>query len=315
MDVESLEILVEVVRKGSFAAVARDRGVAASSISRAIASLEDELGIRLFQRNTRRVVPSEAGAIYLDRVEHAIEELRRARTLAGDLGGTVRGTLRITAPVSFAQAWVIPLLPRLHAAHPELHLDVVLTDEVIDLLEARVDAAIRLGPSIPPDFIARKLCPMSSVVCASPAYLEARGRPRRPAELAEHDCLLFPIQAYRRWRFRARDRKGGGEPQEVPVRGRCVISTAYALRQCAAGGMGVALLPRWVVCDELRDGRLVDVFPGHEVTATEFESFAWIVYPSRTYLPLKVRVLAELLERELAPPPWERPERATGARR
>jgi DNA-binding transcriptional LysR family regulator len=318
MDVESLEILVEVVRKGSFAAVARDRGVAASSISRTIASLEGELGIRLFQRNTRRVVPSEAGAIYLDRAQPAIEELRRARALARDLGGTVRGTLRITAPVTFGHAWVVPLLPRLHADHPELHLDVMLTDAVVDLLKERVDAAIRIGPLAPSDFVARRLCPMTSVVCASPGYLEAHDRPRRPAELADHDCLLFPIQAYRRWRFRARGdqpgRKRGPTIEEVAVRGRCVVSTAFALRQCATGGMGLALLPRWVVADDLRAGSLVDVFPGHDVTATEFDNHVWMIYPSRTHLPLKVRVLAELLERELSGAPWEHPDDARAPR-
>ena len=203
---------------------------------------------------------------------------------------------------------VRPPIPR---RPPELHLDLVLTDEVVDLLEQRVDLAIRIGPLAPSDFVARKLCPMTSVVCASPAYLETRGRPHRPADLATHECLLFPIQAYRRWRFRARTgRPSRKRPhpaiEEVSVRGRCVISTAFALRQCAAGGMGLALLPRWVVADDLRAGRLVDVFSDHDVTATEFENHVWLVYPSRTHLPLKVRSFVELLERELSPAPWER---------
>ena len=293
MEVATLRAFVEVMRRGSFAAVARDRGVAASSVSRAIAALEDELGIRLFQRSTRRLAPTEAGSLYFERIEPIVVELERARLMAADMGDRPTGTLRVTAPVSFAQLNLVPLMPELGERYPDLILELLLTDRQVDLVAERIDVALRLGRLSDSALVARRLCPMVSVVCASPGYLSRRGRPRAPGDLPDHDCLLFPMPGWStRWRFR----DSQGRISEAPVNARLTISNALALGQCALAGMGLSLLPRWIIGRELYDGSLVDVFPDHEVTATDFDTAAWLLYPSRSYLPLKVRAFVDFLE-------------------
>ncbi len=302
MDTEALRVFLDVMRRGSFAAVAREHDVAPSSISRTIAGLEDELGLRLFQRTTRRLAPTEAGLIYLERVQPLVEELERAHLAAADVGAQPRGTLRLTAPVSFAQEGLLPYLPRLLEPNPELKLDLIITDAMVDLVAERVDVALRLGRLPDSELVARRLAGFDFVVCAAPAYLERRGRPRRPEDLARHECILFQMGGLRsRWRFRR-----AGRELEVEVAGRSVLSNALAIHRCAVAGMGVALLPRWAVAASLREAALVELFPRHQATATAFDPGVWLLYPSRRYLPLKVRVFVEFLEACYRPrPPWD----------
>lgn len=297
VDVDALKIFIDVMRRGSFAAVARERDVAPSSISRAIAGLEDELGLRLLQRTTRRLAPTEAGAQYFERIEPLVDELSRAHQQAVDVGQTPRGTLRLTAPLSFAQCTVLPLLPELLQEHPQLHVELVLTDSMVDLVAERIDVALRLGRLADSDLVARRLAAFDFATVAAPEYLEHHGRPRRPADLSTHECLLFLMSGLRsRWRFRRR-----GEITEVQVHGRCVLTNAMAVQQCAIRGLGVALLPRWAVAEPLQSGALVELLTGYEATSTDFDPAVWLVYPSRSYLPLKVRAFADFLEQRWRP--------------
>jgi len=303
MDTEVLEIFIETVRRGSFAAVARDRGVDPSSISRAIATLEGDLGIRLLQRSTRRLAPTEAGQIYFERVEPIVEELGRARALAADTGERPTGTLRIAAPVSFAQLNIVDLLPEFSAAYPDLSLDLMLTDVALDLVTERIDVALRMGPLADSSLVAHRLAPMVARACASPAYLARHGRPARPRDLAGHNCLLLALPGFGpRWRFR--DVDGGTE--EVLVSGRVTTSNGIALKSFALAGMGITLQSRWTAGRELRSGSLVDLFPEYEVTASSFDNAVWVLYPSRAYLPLKVRVFVDFLKEKFRNgPPWD----------
>ena len=294
------------MRRGSFAAVARDRNVDPSSISRAIAGLEDELGVRLFQRTTRRLAPTGAGAAYFDRVEPLVEELERARLTAVDSAERPTGLLRIAAPVSFAELNLVPLLPALAARYPDLSLDLQLTDATLDLVGERIDVALRLGPKPQAGLVAHRLAPLVARVCASPAYLERHGHPAQPEDLGAHNCLLLDLQGFEdRWRFRDRE----GQVTAVAVRGRLRTSNAVALKQCALAGMGIILQGRWIVGRELREGTLIDLFPEHEATAASFEAPAmWLIYPTRTYLPLKVRAFVQFLRAAFAgAPPWDTP--------
>ena len=290
MEIATLRTFVEVVRRGSFAAVARDRNVDPSSISRTIAGLEGELGVRLFQRTTRQLSPTASGVAYYERVEPMIVELEQAALKATDSGETPRGTLRITSAVGFAEANLVPLLPAFAARYPEL----VLTDRFLDLVEDRLDVAIRLGRLTESSLVANRLCEIGFVTAASPDYLRRHGRPRNPTELERHQCLRYPIAGYgATWRFR----DPAGAVTEVPVRGRVAATNVVALGRCAASGMGIVLLPRWTIAELLRTGELVDVFPGIDATHSEFDAAAWLVYPSRRYLPLKVRVFADYMKR------------------
>lgn len=296
MDLSVLQIFVEVMRHGSFAAVARDRNIDPSSVSRTVASLESELGIRLFQRTTRKLSPTEAGMTYFERVEPLIEEIQQAADIAKDISGNPKGTIRVTASVSFGLKCIVPLLPKLEKNYPELTVDLLLTDSVLDLLTERIDVAIRLGQLTDSTLIAQRLMQTRYYVCASPDYLERFGTPKRPEDIEQHNCLLFPLPGFNtRWIFKEKKEN----IQEILIQGNTIISNAIALQQCAINGMGLALLADWLIDDNIGNGELVKLFPDYQVTATDFNTAAWLLYPSRAYIPLKVKVFVEELRKHV----------------
>lgn len=296
MDIEALRIFVDVMKHGSFAAVARQRDVDPSSVSRSISALEAELGVRLFQRTTRKLAPTEAGAEYFARVEGPLREVERAGQQALDLLGQPTGTLRVTACTSFGQRVLAPLLPKLRERYPRITIELVLADHHVDIVEEQIDVAIRFGPKPGADFIASRLVPRRFHVCASPAYLEKHGRPRHPLDLSARDCLLFPMQGYRSvWKFR----REGEKAIPVPVTGHLIVSHGLTMTACAVQGLGPALLPDWLCRGEIASGQLVDLFPDYEWAATDFDTAAWLVYPSRDYIPLKLRAFIDFLREEV----------------
>lgn len=321
MEIATLRVFVEVTRRRSFTAVARTMNVDPSSVSRTISRLEEELGVRLFNRTTRHLSPTEAALAYFDRIEPLIDELERAALIAADSGETPRGLLRITAAVSFAQVNLVPLLPEFSRRYPGVRFELLLTDRTLDLVEERIDLALRVGRLSESSLIAHRLCEMTYVLCASPEYLRRRGRPRAPLDLERHDCLRYPVPGYgARWRFR----KGDGDDFEVPVAGTVVATTMMALLQCAVAGMGIVMIPRWIAAAELVAGTLVDLFPNYNATVSEFDLAAWMLYPSRSYVPLKVRAFADFLKEQFRagspaeanlPSPRRRHERMRAAAR
>lgn len=297
MDTDALRIFVEVARRGSFAAVARDRETAASHMSRAVAALEQELGFRLFQRTTRRMSLTEAGARYLGRVEVLIEELEGARDSARAISAAPAGTLRLTASVAFGTKRIMPLLGGFREECPDVQVELVLTDATLDLVAERIDLAVRLGPSTHADMISSKLVDTRYRVCAAHAWVAKHGMPVRPADLARHDCLLFDLPDFRsRWQFRL----GKGPEELVPVHGSLIASSPLALLEGAIAGLGPTLLPSWLLEPEFAAGRLIDLYPRHQVAATRFDTAAWIIYPSRAFLPAKVRHMIDFLRRNIS---------------
>lgn len=297
MDVQQLKTFVAVVHHGSFAAAARQLDMAPSMVSRAVAALEAELGVRLLQRSTRQLSLSDAGAAYYEQVRSVLDGLERASDEARASTGEVRGTVRLTTTVAFGQVLVVPLLPELHALHPGIELELVLTDVVVDILAERIDMAIRLGPAADTSLVGTQLSRISYRVCASPGYLRAHGRPRTPAELAQRDCPRFPLQGFRtQWKFR----DALGAVETVEVKGWLVMSSALALHRAALDGLGPVLLGHWLVDDDIAAGRLVNLFPAHEVTAASFDSSAWLLHPSRTYVPRRVRAVLDYFKARLA---------------
>jgi DNA-binding transcriptional LysR family regulator len=298
MDIESLRLFVEVMRRGSFAAVARDRNLDPSSISRAIRSLEDELGARLFQRTTRALTPSESAAAYFDRIAAAIDEIEKANLIVRDVANPASGQLRVTTSVAFGKQCLVPVLPDFMKAYPELTIELLLSDSVLDLVSERIDVAIRLGLLPDSTLVAHKLLPARYSVVASPDYLaKAAHALEKPADLQMHQCVLFSYAGFRnRWIFRERD----GSTFEVPVAGRVFTQNAIGVLEGARAGIGPALLGDWLTGTDVRRNRLVQLFPGYEVTATSFDTAVWFIYPSKTYLPLKVRVFLDYLRTALA---------------
>lgn len=301
MDIERLRIFADVMRRGSFSAVARERDVDASSISRAVSALESDLGVSLLRRSTRNLAPTEAGVVYFERVVKLIEEFDEARQLAVDAGAEPEGVLRITALVGFAQLNLLPLLPKFSELHPRITFELLLTDQPLDLLAERVDVAIRLGPIEDSSFRTFKLCEGEYVVCASPNYLATHDAIEKPADLENHGCIPFPQTDYRtEWKFRA----AGGDISGVPVSPMCVASNGLAVRQCALDGMGPALLPTWLIGADLAENKLVALFPDHSVTGSNFDEAIWVLYPASAYMPRKTRLFVDFLrdEFEKGPP-------------
>lgn len=288
-----LEILLDVMRQRSFSAVARDRQVDPSVISRTVGMVEEKFGIRLFQRTTRRVTPTEAAKIFLDAVALPLEEIRRATQEATETTAAPRGTLRITASVSFGQRCIVPILPLFLDRHPDISVELILTDTVVDLLTDRIDLAIRLGSLHDSTLVAKRLMQTHYIVCASPEYLRRNKRPATPADLSSHHCLLFSLPGFRsNWKFKSKT----GKILDVPVTGRVITSNALALQHYACEGTGVALLPNWIVDAEIKDGRLINLFPGYKATGSSFETGIWCLYPSRHHVPAKVRAFSGFLQ-------------------
>jgi DNA-binding transcriptional LysR family regulator len=178
-------------------------------------------------------------------------------------------------------------------AYPDLSIDLILTDAVVDIIAEEIDLAIRLGELSDSRLISTRLMSTRYRACGSPAYLKSAAKLQHPTDLAQHDCLVFPLPGYRSlWRFRRKR----GEILEVPIKGAVAISNSLALRRAALDGLGPALLANWLVDGEIRKGNLVELFPGFEVSAQNFDTAAWIVYPSRAYVPRKVRVFIEFLK-------------------
>lgn len=287
----ALRLFQDVARAGSFAAVARARGIDPSIVSRQIKGVEQALGFRLFERNTRRLNLTEAGQLYLDRVRGVLDELEAARQEATDILSLPSGRLRITASTAFGERWLMPRLPGFAMRYPDITLDLLLTDNVVDIARDGVDLAIRLTPQPGGALVARKLMDTTYHVVASPDYLEKAGPLSGPDDLRTRDCLLLPLPGYRsHWRFRR-----GAEVLEVPVTGRVTASSPLALHRAARDGMGPALLAGWIVDRDVGAGRLVECLPGWEASAADFDTAAWLVYPSRDYVPGKVRAMIDHL--------------------
>jgi len=291
MDIETLYLFAEVMRQRSFSAIAKTRGIAASSVSRSISALEAQVGARLFQRTTRQVVPTEAGQLYFERITPVLEELEIAGQLVSDVEGRPQGTLRITAPVGFAESLLMPLITEFNQLYPELSLELLLHDRYTDLVEERIDVAIRLGTLQDSSYIARQLSAMEFFIVASPEYLESNGVPQMPEQLSEHRCLIFPRGGHNSsWFFKRKQKI-----QEVSIKGRHLITQSTATKQCTLAGMGISLLPDWLVKTEIEKGELVKLFTDYQVTATDYKAGVWLLYPCRQYLPAKVRVFSDFL--------------------
>jgi len=300
MELQTLNLFVEVARRGSFAAVARTHGVDPSSVSRVVGLLEAQLGVRLLQRSTRRMVLTEAGERLLAQLAPLLDELGGVLNDTAQRSAEPSGTLRLTTSITFGHLRVLPLLPEFRQRYPQVKLDCLFSDEVLDLLDHHIDLAVRLAPVESPGLVVSKLIDTHYRVVASPDYLRRTPPLRQPADVAQHNCLLMPYRNFKsHWLFR----DAQGQQQEVPVQGDITLSTPQALRDAALLHLGPTLLADWLACDALHQGTLVDPFPDYAVTASSFDAAAWLVYPSRSYLPAKVRVMIDFLRERLGAPP------------
>lgn len=295
MDTQLLTIFLEVAKQGSFAAAARRGDRDPSYVSRSIANLEQQLNVQLFKRSTRRLSLTESGQRYLARVGPIMEELYLAEEEARQLTKTPSGLIRLTASTAFGELCLMPLMPAFYRQYPDISLDLRLSDSNVDLFADDVDLACRLSPSFQSDLIGVKLFDTCYRICASPAYLQGSRTLVEPTDLAQHHCVVFSLPHYRsRWLFRNK----GADIDEVKIKTRFSVSNALALKQALLRGIGPGLAPNWLVDDEIQKGKLVNLFPKHQVTATDFSTGAWLLYPSRKYMPLKTRVMIDYLKQQ-----------------
>lgn len=296
MDIQEIEIFIAVAKKSNFAAVAHERNIAPSSISRTIASLEDKLRIRLFHRTTRKVSLTEAGEAYFNKIEPILCDLKLAAETAHDVQQKPAGNLRITSSVTFGNKTLLPIIHEFMKKYPEITLDYILSDQVIDLVNERVDIAIRHGKLNDSSFTATKLCSTCYRIVASPQYIKTFGHPLDPANIENHSCLIFDGPHFRnRWKFKHKNT----ELVEVPVNGRFRMTNGTALHSLALEGAGIALLVNWLIDDDIKKGNLINLFPTYEVSAHYFDTAIWLITPSRAYMPLRVRLLIDFLKKNI----------------
>jgi DNA-binding transcriptional LysR family regulator len=290
-----------VVDAKGFAAAARRLGLSKASVSRLVQRLEDRLGVRLLNRTTRRLSLTEAGRTFYDGAHRMLSEAASAEAAVTQLAARPSGTLRLSVPMSFGSRHLGPLLAEFLALCPELSLDMVLGDRVVDLVEEGFDAALRIGTLGESNVVARRLCRVRRVVAGAPAYLARRGTPAKPSDLADHACLHYSYYADGRlWRFR----DAAGEEDEVEIGGRVEMNNGDALAALAMAGHGLCHLPTFIIHEALRDGRLLALLPGWEDAVP---SHLHAVYQERRNLAPKVRAFVDFLaERLTDPPPWER---------
>ncbi|MFC3227085.1 LysR family transcriptional regulator [Marinibaculum pumilum] len=296
--------LTRAVDCGSFSAAARELGVRPSSVSRLVAALEVEYGTQLLRRSTRRLSLTENGHACYERAQRVLAELGEMRSLLAEgQASAPRGLLRVNVPVAFGHRHVAPHLPPFLARYPDLRIDLDLTDHTVDLVEAGVDVAIRIGALQDSALLARRLADQRRQVVASPAYLDRAPPLEAPDDLGRHDCLAFHLQPGDSWLLSGAD----GQLREVAVRHRLRANNSDALLAAAIGGLGVALLPTWLINEALADGRLTRLLPTFEGRFSRQEQGIYGVFRPSPYLTPKVRLFLDHLAACYGRPPyWER---------
>lgn len=297
---EEIEAYAAVAESGSFAAAAKRLGRDASVLSRRVTALETRLGVQLLARTTRRMAFTEAGSAYLRRVQALLGELAVADAEAADQASAPRGVLRLALPSAFGRMWVAPLLPGFLAAHPAIRVEVQHSDRYVDLVGDGMDAAVRVGALRDSGLITRRLAPFRRLLCASPAYLSARGTPNAPEALAGHACLSFTGHRFGPdWPLRR-----GSKQVTVRTNGPLVSDDGEALAAAAVGGAGIMLAADWLIGRELADGRLVEVLPGWSEDGT---GAVHAMLPPGRLVPAKTRAFVDWVAEAFAPvAPWAR---------
>ncbi len=290
---EGLPVFIRVVREGSFSAAARGLDLTPSAVSKQIGRLEDRLTVRLFNRTTRRLNLTEEGAAFYERASRILADLEDAAESVSSLKAVPRGRLRVTLPTAFGILHLLPALPDYLARYPEVTLEIDLNDRFVNMVEEGFDLALRVGDLEDSSLIGRRLATSRRVLAAAPAYLAGRRVPQRPSDLAEHDCLIYTYRAQRHdWHLV--DEKG--KECVISVTGKIETNNPMMLREAALSGLGVLLLPLWIIGPDLKAGRLQRILPSHHWPDNAIHA----VYPPGRHLSAKVRSFVDFLVERFA---------------
>lgn len=299
VDLNGFVVFARVAELGSFTAAADTLGLSKSMVSRQVSQLEDELGVRLLNRTTRRISLTEAGAVVLECAQRIVAEAQDAAEDASCIEAAVRGTLRINAPMTFGIRQLGPVLPEFLARYPELTVALDLNDRRIDLIEEGFDVSVRISALTDSSLIARQLAPVQRYVVGAPSWLKKRGWPKRPADLASHDFLLYTLLA-RSNHLEMENAKG--EREEVELRARMYCNNADAMLESLAAGLGLALVPDFICSSHLKSGNLVRALPDWTVEPLTLH----VIYPHSRHVTAKVRAFVDFMVEKFGPgrAPW-----------
>jgi DNA-binding transcriptional LysR family regulator len=295
-----MAVFTKVVGAGSFSAAARGMNLSQAYVTKQIQELESWLGARLLNRTTRRLSLTEVGSGFYDRCMRILDAIEEARSAAGALQTVPRGRLRINAPVSFGLLHLAPAVTEFLETYPDVSIEMLVNDRVVDLLEGEFDVGVRIGRLRDSSLIARRIAPICLAICAAPAYLARHGAPKTPDDLANHNCLEYTyFESRGEWRLL----DPAGSEIAVPVSGRYLAHNADVLRSTALAGGGVILAPTFLLGEDLRAGRLVRLLPDYPPP----EQALHALYPPGRHLSAKVRSFVDfLVARFGGEPVWDR---------
>lgn len=284
----AIPIFVAVVECGSFSQAGERMGVSKSAISKRIGQLEEALGVRLLHRTTRRLSLTEAGERYYDYARNALRVANEGLDAISELQGSPQGKLRINVPMAFGRLHLAPFVPKFLAENPNISIDMMMDDKVVDMVEGSFDVAIRIGKLPDSSLIARRLAPCHSVLCASSDYIDRFGAPETPADLLNHNCLFYSyFQAGTEWTFHGPD-----GTVKVPPQGNYQVNNSEALYEALLAGLGICQMPTFIVGPALASGKLIPLMPEYSLPLHSI----YAVFSERKYLPAKVRVFLEFLK-------------------
>lgn len=296
-NLSDIAVFVQVIDRGSFTAAAEQLQLSKSVISKYVSRLEEQLGVRLLHRTTRRLSLTEAGQILYQRSQRGLEEIEAAEMEVSQLQQTPRGRLRFNCPMSFGILHIASALSEFRTEYPEVSIDMSMEDRTIDLVDEGYDLAIRIGELPDSSLVARRLAPCKHVLCASPAYLKDHGTPRTPEDLRKHETLTYGYHdSPREWRLHAPD----GRYINVPVNSTMHMNNSLALREAVLTGAGIMLTPTFIVGPDIQAGRLQQLLPNYRM----LELSIYVVYPERKHLSPKVRAFVEFMLKRMSDTPY-----------
>jgi len=290
----AMETFVHVIETGSFSAAAKRLGIGQPAVSKSIAQLETRLAVRLVLRSTRGLTPTEAGLVFFEKAKRAIDEANAADDAARGAGAGLSGNLRISAPVTFARMHIIPHLGPFLTQFPELNVDVVLDDRSLNLVEEGIDVALRMGNLNDSSLTARKIGESPCVILGTPAYFERFGEPATPADVLQHQAIIYTRGEGSHWRFTQGD-------QEYPIvaHGRVRVTAAEGVRAAVLSHLGLTLSSTWMFAPELASGEVKTVLADWTLPARDL----WAVYATGRMASAKARAFVEYVEQLLAETP------------
>lgn len=289
----AMEVLVRVVETGSFSGAARLLRVGQPAVSKTIAQLEERLGVSLLLRSPRGLTPTEAGQNFYDRAKRSIEEANEAELAARDAGNGLAGRLRFSSGVTFSRLHIIPRLPLFLAAHPQLTVEAILDDRDVDLIEEGIDVGFRMGMLADSAIVARKIGQSRRLVLGTPSYFEKAGEPSTPAELADHQAVIYdfcPVKGRSTWSFRSSTAE-----ETVALKGSVRTTAAEGLREAVFAGLGLCVASEWMFQPDLDRGRVKQVLPAWILPSLDL----WAAFPTGRLASAKARAFAAFVEDQL----------------